>query len=101
MKQEKNLWQKTRMELLRDLACSDAGLTAAEAGKRLAKFGPNELQGGRRKSTLRIFFQQFADFLVIILILAAVVSAIFGAEDPGRATAELRKLSAQMVAVHE
>ena len=31
----------------------------------------------------------------------AVVSAIFGAEDPGRATAELRKLSAQMVAVHE
>ena len=36
MKQEKNLWQKTRMELLRDLACSDAGLTAAEAGKRLA-----------------------------------------------------------------
>ncbi len=78
MKQEKNLWQKTRMELLRDLACSDAGLTAAEAGKRLAKFGPNELQGGRRKSTLRIFFQQFADFLVIILILAAVVSAILG-----------------------
>ena len=31
----------------------------------------------------------------------AVVSAIFGAEDPGRATAELRKLSAQMVAAHE
>ena len=30
----------------------------------------------------------------------AVVSAIFGAEDPGRATAELRKLSAQMVAAH-
>ena len=78
MKQEKNLWQKTRMELLRDLACSDTGLTAAEAGERLAKFGPNELRGGRRKSNLRIFFQQFADFLVIILILAAVVSAILG-----------------------
>ena len=31
----------------------------------------------------------------------AVVSAIFGAEDPGRATSELRKLSAQMVAAHE
>ena len=30
----------------------------------------------------------------------AVVSAIFGAEDPGRATSELRKLSAQMVAAH-
>ena len=78
MKEQRRIWQKSRMELLRDLACSDAGLTAAEAGKRLAKFGPNELQGGRRKSTLRIFFQQFADFLVIILILAAVVSAILG-----------------------
>ena len=31
----------------------------------------------------------------------AVVSAIFGAEDPGRATAELRELSVQMVAAHE
>ena len=31
----------------------------------------------------------------------AVVSAIFGAQDPGRATAELRELSAQMVAAHE
>ena len=31
----------------------------------------------------------------------AVVSAIFGAEDPGKAAAELRELSAQMVAAHE
>ena len=50
MKQEKNLWQKTRMELLRDLACSDAGLTAAEAAGRLKQYGSNELQGGRKKS---------------------------------------------------
>ena len=78
MKQEKNLWQKTRMELLRDLDSSDTGLTAAEAARRLAKFGPNELQAGGRKSILRIFLEQFADFLVIILILAAIVSAILG-----------------------
>lgn len=35
-------------------------------------------QEGGRKSVLRIFLEQFADFLVIILILAAVVSAILG-----------------------
>ena len=78
MKQEKNLWQKSRMELLRDLGCTGEGLSAAEAAGRLAKFGHNELQGGRQKSTLRIFCEQFADFLVVILILAAVVSAILG-----------------------
>ena len=77
MKQEA-IWQKTHAELFRDLDCSDAGLTAAEAARRLEQYGPNELQGGRRKSVLRIFLEQFADFLVIILILAAVVSAALG-----------------------
>ena len=49
-----------------------------EAARRLEHYGPNELQEGGRKSVLRIFLEQFADFLVIILILAAVVSAILG-----------------------
>ena len=40
--------------------------------------GPNELREGGKKSTFRIFLEQFADFLVIILILAAVVSAVLG-----------------------
>ena len=40
--------------------------------------GPNELQSGKQKSIPRIFAEQFADFLVIILILAAIVSAILG-----------------------
>ena len=36
------------------------------------------MQEGGKKSVLRIFLEQFADFLVIILILAAVVSAVLG-----------------------
>ena len=40
------------------------------AAGRLEQYGPNELQEGGRKSVLRIFLEQFADFLVIILILA-------------------------------
>lgn len=72
------VWQKNRMELFRELNCSEEGLTAAEAAGRLKQYGPNELQGGHRKSVLRIFLEQFADFLVVILIMAAVVSAVLG-----------------------
>ena len=75
---EKKIWQKPRTELLRDMECSDGGLTAGEAAARQEKYGPNELQGGKRKSIPRIFLEQFADFLVLILIAAAAVSAFLG-----------------------
>ncbi len=78
MKEEKKIWQKTRMELFRDMDVSGGGLTGDEAAKRLEQYGPNELRAGGQKSTLRIFLEQFADFLVIILILAAIVSATLG-----------------------
>ncbi len=79
MKTEKTIWQKSREELFQELSSTPEGLTGAEAARRLEHYGPNELQEGGRKSVLRIFLEQFADFLVIILILAAVVSAILGA----------------------
>ena len=75
---EKALWEKNRMELFREMDCGEEGLTAAQAAERLKRYGSNELQTGARKSTLRIFLEQFADFLVIILILAAAVSAVLG-----------------------
>ena len=78
MKRMNKVWQKNRMELFRELNCSEEGLTAAEAAGRLKQYGSNELQGGRKKSVLRIFLEQFADFLVVILILAAIVSAVLG-----------------------
>ena len=78
MKEERQIWQKSRVELFRDYECSDEGLTAAEAEARAKKHGPNELASGPQKSTFRIFLEQFADFLVIILILAAIVSAVLG-----------------------
>ena len=75
---EKRIWQKSSEELFRDLDCTGGGLTAAQAAERLARYGPNELREGRRKSTFRIFLEQFADFLVLILIAAAGVSAMLG-----------------------
>ena len=78
METEKSVWQKSREELFRELNSSPDGLTGAEAARRLEQYGPNELQEGGKKSTLRIFLEQFADFIVIILILAAIVSAALG-----------------------
>lgn len=78
MKQAKPIWQKSREELFQDFACSEEGLTGQEAARRLEQYGPNELQAGKQKSIPRIFLEQFADFLVIILIIAAVVSAVLG-----------------------
>ena len=66
------------MELFRDLAVEESGLTAAGAKARLEKYGPNELGSGPQKGVLRIFLEQFADFLVLILLLAAAVSAFLG-----------------------
>ncbi len=78
MKQEKQIWQKTSAELFQDLDCGGEGLSARKAAERLKRYGPNELRGGGQKSVLRIFLEQFADFLVVILIAAAVVSAVLG-----------------------
>ena len=75
---ENKIWQKDREALLRELDSTADGLTAAEAARRLKQYGPNELQEGGRKSVLRIFLEQFADFIVIILIVAAIVSAFTG-----------------------
>ena len=74
----KEIWQKTRVELFRDLDCGEGGLTSSQAAERQTQYGPNELQEGSKKSTFRIFLEQFADFIVIILILAAIVSAFTG-----------------------
>lgn len=75
---EKQIWQMSGEELFRELECGAEGLTAREAASRLERYGPNELRESRRKSVLHIFLEQFADLLVVILIAAAVVSAMLG-----------------------
>lgn len=78
MKQEKQIYEKELSELLRELGCRDTGLSNSEAESRLVKYGANELHTGKHKSILRIFLGQFADLLVLILIIAAVVSSCMG-----------------------
>ncbi|HUT28088.1 MAG TPA: cation-translocating P-type ATPase [Methanomassiliicoccales archaeon] len=61
-------------ETLKTLGSSAQGLSVEEVARRLEKYGPNELSEGRRISPLKIFLDQFKDFMVIILIFAAIIS---------------------------
>ena len=57
---------------------ADAGLSTSEAQARQAKFGPNKLKEEEKTPLWIRFFQQMADPMVIMLIVAAVISAVTG-----------------------
>ena len=56
----------------------DAGLTRAEAARRLAEVGPNAIEEGRRRSLAVMFLSQFGDFMILVLMAAAIVSGVVG-----------------------
>jgi Ca2+-transporting ATPase len=60
------------------LSTSHAGLDETEAKTRLATYGSNELRAAKKISPWLIFLSQFKDFLIILLLVAAVLSAILG-----------------------
>ncbi|MBN2612968.1 MAG: calcium-translocating P-type ATPase, PMCA-type [Bacteroidales bacterium] len=57
---------------------ASAGLTFHEASVRLGKFGPNQLTSKRRKPFIKMLFEQFKSFMIIILLIAAVISGVVG-----------------------
>jgi Ca2+-transporting ATPase len=71
-------WKRKKEELLPEYETSMHGLLGEEAEKRLEKYGENKLKEGKRKGVAQVFIEQFADLLVVILIAAAVISAITG-----------------------
>ena len=56
----------------------DKGLSQEEVNKRYEKYGRNELKAKPKKSLLQKFIEQFKDFMIIVLIIAAIVSGIVG-----------------------
>jgi Ca2+-transporting ATPase len=65
-------------QTLRDFKTTRQGLGRDEAQARLEHYGPNELVEKRRKTALSMFLGQFTDFMILVLIAAAVVSGIIG-----------------------
>lgn len=74
----KSWYQQTEGDILENLHVTKDGHTPAAAAELLESKGENVLEAGKRKSTLQVFLSQFADLLVIILIIAAVISAFTG-----------------------
>ena len=78
MREEKklNVYNETIDELYKRLETTERGLTDEEAQKRLLRDGENKLTEKKRKSNIALFFGQFNDFMIILLIFASIFSAV-------------------------
>ncbi len=78
MREEKKLdgYNETVNEIYQRLKTNEKGLTEEEAQKRLERDGANKLVERKKKSNLALFFNQFCDFMVILLIFASLFSAV-------------------------
>ena len=76
---EKTSWHTLPAdEVLARLGSAAAGLSAAEAARRLATNGPNELVEAQRINPSQIFFRQFKSLIIWILIAAGIISGLLG-----------------------
>jgi Ca2+-transporting ATPase len=65
-------------EVLKKTGSSQDGLTPEAAQKKLHEFGPNKLAEKRKKPAWLLFVNQFTDFMILVLIAAAIISGIAG-----------------------
>ena len=79
----------------------DAGLAPAEAERRLAVHGRNELREQARRSVLRMFAGQFTDFMIVLLLAAAVISGFVGEVEDAAAIVAIVVLNAVIGFVQE
>lgn len=75
---EHNWYTLETSEAIRMFGSNVGGLSQAEAQKRLAQFGPNELVRKKKMSPWILFLEQFKSILIIILLIAIVLSAALG-----------------------
>ena len=67
---------QTKETVMSEQSVTPSGLTSDEAAKRLEKYGKNKLAEGKKDSLIKRFLLQLADPMIIILIVAAVISAV-------------------------
>lgn len=71
----KEYWKVSGENLKEEFEVTDLGLSSEQVEKIRQEKGENILEEGKKKSIFQVFLQQFADLLVIILIIAAIISA--------------------------
>ena len=72
-------YNKSKEEIKEELnADFQTGLTSEQVKQNREKYGANELQQKKKKSLIVKFLEQFKDFMIIVLIIAAIVSGIVG-----------------------
>jgi len=71
-------WTTPVNEVYEKFSTSPEGLSKEEARSRLNEYGRNELEEKDQVSPLKLFLEQFADFLIIILLIAATFSLVLG-----------------------
>lgn len=74
----KQYYLQTKVEVLKEFRTGSDGLSTKQAEENLAKYGKNALVEGKKKTAFQVFLEQFKDLMVIILIIAAVISAFTG-----------------------
>ncbi len=79
--EEKKWFKLSSNQTAEELSTStEEGLTQEEVNKRYEKYGRNELKAKPKKSLIQKFIDQFKDFMIIVLIIAAIVSGVVGVQ---------------------
>ncbi len=73
-----NYYEKDIKDIEAELKTSNSGLSSTEASARRRKYGPNTLPKKKKDSIIKIFFHEFADPIVLLLVVAIIVSLIVG-----------------------
>ena len=73
---KKNIYNETIEDLYKRFKTDKDGLSEEEAKKRLEQNGENKLAEQKKKSNIALFFGQFNDFMIILLMAASIFSAV-------------------------
>ena len=80
--QTKHVYSQSVEDVFKEVQSSPSGLSSQEVASRLEKYGANTLQEGKKKSLLEKFVDQFKDFMILVLLVAAVVSMFAHSGEP-------------------
>lgn len=80
--QPSSFFTQSTDETLKSLATTTDGLTQDQVAERLAKYGRNQLTETKRKSLFVRFLEQFKDFMIIVLLVAAMIAGFLAHEWP-------------------